>query len=141
MPPVFHHATCQFDRILDNLHGCHRAGRKRTPFHDRRIHLYFAETVEGGAGARVKERVVFENDHSGCGGIERRTALLEYSPAGERSVLTAFQSLWQLFVENSSGAPVDNDGGPIGCRHVGRLVRGRSVKRGSWSGQSSSRSR
>src|SRR5262245_55839001 len=118
MPPVFHHATRQSDRALDNLHDRHCAGRKRTPFHDRRIHLYFAETVEGGAGAGIKERVVFENDHSGFGGIERRTALLEYSPAGDRSLLTTFQSLWQLFVENSSGAAVDNDGGPIGCCHV-----------------------
>src|SRR5689334_5887649 len=113
MPPVSHYPTRQFDGVLNALHGCHGAGCKRIPFHDRRVHLHFAETIEGRPGTGVKERVIFENDHSSFGGIERRTALFEYLPTGERSLLTTFQALGQLVIADSSGAPMDNDCGPI----------------------------
>ena len=80
MPPVFHYPTRQFDGVLDTLHGCHSAGCKCISFNDRCVHLHFAETIEGGSGAGVKERVVFENNHGGFSGIERRTTLFEYLP-------------------------------------------------------------
>jgi hypothetical protein len=123
MPPVFHYPPRQFDGVLDTLHGCHSAGCKCISFNDRCVHLHFAETIEGGSGAGVKERGVFENNHGGFSGIERRTTLFEYLPPGERSFLTTFQSLRQLFVADSPGTPVDNYRGPARY-HIRLFVRG-----------------
>ena len=50
-----------------------------------------------------------------------RATLFEYLPTGERSFLTTFQSLRQLFVADASSTPVNDDRGPIRCRHIRRL--------------------
>src|ERR1044071_10480113 len=80
VPAVVHDPARKLDGIFDSGNRGHGAGTKRAPFHDRRIHLYFAKAVERRAGAGVEARIVLEGDDCSFGGIYGGAALLKKFP-------------------------------------------------------------
>ena len=109
MPAIFEHAARQLNGILDTLDRCHSTGAQRRALHDRRIHLDLTQTVEGGTGPGIEQRIILKDDHRGFGAIDGAAAGAENLPPRQRRRLAALKPRRQTVVFDRPRTAMNDD--------------------------------